>query len=93
LPFLDAIINEVKRVEFNYKSQIPSSKKIERAVLSGGGSNLTGIEKYFEKNLGIPTVKSAPFLKFEYPPAIEPLIKELNPCLSVSLGLALREFD
>jgi len=29
LPFIDAIINEVKRAEFNYKGQVPSSKKIE----------------------------------------------------------------
>ncbi|HUX36108.1 MAG TPA: type IV pilus assembly protein PilM [Candidatus Paceibacterota bacterium] len=93
LPFLDAIINEVKRVESNYKSQIPSSKKIERAVLSGGGSNLAGIERYFETHLGIPAVKAAPLAKFEYPPATEPLVRELNPFLSVSLGLVLREFS
>ncbi len=93
LPFLDAILNEVRRVEFNYKSQIPNSKKIERAVLSGGGGNLNGIEKYFEAHLGIPTVKAAPLLKFEYSPTMEPLTKELNSLLSVSLGLALREFS
>ncbi len=92
IPFLDAIINEVKRVEFNYKSQNPSAKKMERAVISGGGANLPGIERYFESRLGIPSVKAAPFLKLEYPPSIEPLVKELNPLLSVSLGLGLREF-
>ena len=92
-PFLDAIINEVKRVEFNYKGQVPNSRKVERAVLSGGGANLLGIEKYFESRLGIPTVKAAPLLKFEYPPSIEPLVKELNPVFSVSLGLTLREFN
>lgn len=93
LPFLDAIISEVKRVEFNYKTQIPTSKNIERAVLSGGGSNLAGIERYFTEHLGMPAVKAVPFSKFEYPPTIEPLVKELNPFLSVSLGLALREFS
>lgn len=93
LPFLDAIINEAKRVEFNYKSQIPNSKKIERAVLSGGGSNLIGIERYFEARLGVPTVKAAPLMKFERPSSMEPLVRELNPILSVSLGLAMREFN
>ncbi|MBI4085378.1 MAG: type IV pilus assembly protein PilM [Candidatus Liptonbacteria bacterium] len=92
MPFLDAIISEVKRVEANYKSQVPNSKKIERAVVSGGGANLAGLEKYFESSLGIPTVKAAPLSKFEYPAAVEPLAKELNSFLSVSLGLALREF-
>lgn len=93
MPFLDAIINEVKRAEFNYKSQVPNSKKVERAILSGGGANLQGIERYFESRLGVPTVKASPLLRFEYSPSIEPIIKELNPVLSVSLGLALREFE
>lgn len=92
LPFIDAIINEVKRAEFNYKGQVPSSKKIERAILSGGGAELTGIEKYFEAQLGVPAVKAAPLVKLEYPSSIEPLVKELNPLFGVSLGLTLREF-
>lgn len=92
-PFLDGILNELKRVEFNYKSQIPSSKKIERIVVSGGGANLAGIEKYFESQLGLPTVKAAPLMKLEYPASIEPLAKELSPLLTVSIGLALREFN
>ncbi len=93
LPFLDAIINEVKKVEFNYKSQVPNAKKIERAILSGGSANLLGVEKYFEEHLGIPTIKAAPFSRFEYTPAIEPLVGELNPLLSVALGLTLSKFS
>ena len=93
LPFVDAIINEVKRVEFNYKNQVPGARTIERAILSGGGANLLGIEKYVQERLGIPTVKAAPLLRFEYPSTIEPLAGELNPLLSVALGLTLREFS
>lgn len=92
LPFLDAIISEVKRVEFNYQSQVPGARKIERAILSGGGANLLGIEKYFGERLGIPAVKAAPLIRFEYPSAVEPLAGELNPLLSVALGLTLKEF-
>lgn len=91
LPFVDAILQEVKRVDFNYRSQVPGARKIERAVLCGGGANLLGIEKYAQDQLGMPAVKAAPFLKFEYPQAIEPLVRELNPSMSVALGLALRE--
>ncbi len=46
LPFIDAIINEVRRAEFSYKNQFPKAKPIERIMLTGGGSNLLGIEKY-----------------------------------------------
>lgn len=92
MPFIDAIINEVKRAEFNYNGQVPGAKKVERAILAGGGAELSGIEKYFEMQLGIPTVKASPLIRLEYSPSIEPLAKELNSLFGVSLGLTLREF-
>lgn len=92
LPFLDAIINEVKKANYRYESQFGGAAKIERAILTGGGANLRGIEKYFERDLGVSVVKAAPFARFEYPLAAEPLLPELNPVMSVALGLALREF-
>lgn len=92
LPFLDAIIGEVRRTEFNYQSQFPTAAKIERFILSGGGANLRGIEKYMSQELGRPVVKAAPLLRFEYPSALEPVVPELNPLLAVALGTTLREF-
>lgn len=92
IPFLDVIINEVKKVQFSYHSQFPSAKKTERMILSGGGANLLGIEQYFEKEFAIPTVKANPFARFEYAPEIEPLVAELNPVFCVALGLGMKEF-
>ncbi len=91
LPFLDAIISEVKRADFSYHAQFPSAPKIERVILSGGGANLLGIQKYFEQQLGIPAVKAAPLLKFDCPPLLAPIIADLDPLLSTALGLTLRE--
>lgn len=93
LPFLDAIISEVKKAQFVYAEQFPTGKKPERIILSGGGADLLGIEKYFQREFGIPIVKASPFLKFEYPPEIEPLVGELNPIMSVALGLGMKEFN
>ncbi len=92
IPFLDGIISEVKRAEFNYHAQFPGAPKAERILLSGGGANLLGIEKYMERQFGIPTLKASPFSKFEYRPEMQPLVPELNPLLAVALGLALKEF-
>jgi len=92
LPFLDVIINEVKRAEFSYHSQFPIAGKIERMIVSGGGANLLGIEKYMSGQLERPVVKANPLLRFEYPSVLEPLAPELNPMLSVALGLTLRQF-
>jgi len=92
LPFLDGILSEVKRAEFSYQGQFPQAAKIERIILSGGGANLLGIEKYVSRELGLPTVKAAPLLQFEYQTALESVVPELNPLLGVALGLTLREF-
>jgi len=91
LPFLDAIINEVKKAQYTYTQQFPTAKPAERVVLAGGGANLLGIEKYFEKDFGVPVVKAAPFMKFEYPPEIQPFVPELNSVMSVALGLGMKE--
>ncbi len=92
LPFLDVILSEAKRVRANYESQFPAAPKIERIVLAGGGANLLGLEQYVSKQMGIPAVKAAPILGLEFPPLLEPLLPELNPLLSLAIGLALREF-
>ncbi len=92
LPYVDAIVNEVKKAQFSFAQQFPAAAKAERVILAGGGANLLGIEKYFEKEIGVPVVKAAPFTKFEYPPEIAPFLPELNPLLTVALGLGIKQF-
>lgn len=88
LPFLDAIINEVKRAQVAFEKS--GEVKIERVILAGGGANMLGIDKYFEKQMGLPTVIGNPFSKVEYPAKIEPIIKELGPSFSVAIGLGIK---
>lgn len=92
LPYVDAMVNEVKKAQFSYGEQFPAAAKAERVILAGGGANLLGIEKYFEQAIGLPVVKAAPFTKFEYAPEIAPFIPELNPLLTVALGLGIKQF-
>ena len=89
-PFLDVIINEADRVRENYDKN--NKHKIERVILAGGGANLLGLDKYFEKQINLPTVVGNPFSKIDYPPAIDPFVKDLGPALSVAIGLGLRKF-
>ncbi len=92
IPFLDVILNDVKKAQFLYSEQFPPLKKPERIVLSGGGANLLGIEPYVERAFGIPTVRIAPISRFAYPLEMEPLVNELNPVLAIALGLGIKEF-
>lgn len=93
LPFLDAIIGDVKKAQFAYAQQFPTARKTERLMIAGGGANLLGIEKYFEREFAMPIVKAAPFSQFEYAPELAPVVAELNPVMSVALGLGLKEFS
>ena len=90
LPFLDAILEAVRKAQFAYQEQFPSGKPAERVVLSGGGANLLGIEAYFSREFKVPIVKANPFSQFAYPQEMEPVVPELNPVMSVALGLGLK---
>lgn len=88
LPLLDVILGEAEQVKNEYESR--SASKIERAILCGGGSNLLGIKEYAENRFSLPTVVGNPFHRVEYPPKIEPMVRELGPELAVAVGLGIR---
>jgi type IV pilus assembly protein PilM len=90
MPFLDAIINEIKRVNSKYEQNFNS--KIQKIILSGGGAKLLGIDNYFSSQFNLPVSTINPFLKVNYPQSIEPLIRDLGPSFSVAIGLGIKEF-
>ncbi len=91
LPFLDVIIQEVSHtrdvVERRY------GRPIKRAMLTGAGANLLGVEKYFGSQLDLPVAKPNPFLNVSYPVTLEPLLLELQNELPVAMGAAERYFS
>jgi len=89
MPILDVIINEVERVKNNFEKNY--NEKISSVILSGGGANLLGIEKYFEGQMGLPVKRADPLSKISYPPEMEPIIKDLSPHLTVALGLGVKQ--
>jgi type IV pilus assembly protein PilM len=90
LPLLDVIISEVKRVKEGYESSYQQA--VKKVILTGGGANLPGIEKYFSDQLGAVIVKANPFSQMQFSPKLEPLVSNIGPLLSVAVGLALKPF-
>lgn len=88
-PFLDAIIQEVRRAKEIYEREY--GDRVERIILAGGGANLSGIERHFAEELKLTVVKGAPFNQVDCPPSIMPLINELGVKFAVATGLGLRE--
>ncbi|MDP1706485.1 MAG: type IV pilus assembly protein PilM [bacterium] len=91
IPFLDVIIQEVKRVCEVYEKTY--GKKIERLFLVGGGANLVGLNDYFSQQLGVRPNDPIIFSGIKYSSSLELIIKQLNRELAVSAGLALKYFQ
>jgi len=87
-PSLDAIIGEITRTKNIYGKNYNGA--VEKVILAGGGANMPGIGNYFGERIGLPTEIANPFTRINYPPDIEPLLKELGPLMSVAIGLALK---
>jgi len=89
-PYLDVILSEAKRVKDIYEKNYRG--KIEKVILSGGGANLLGLEKYASDWFGLPTKKAEPFRRVVFPPALSPLAGEIGAPMAVALGLGVKQF-
>jgi Tfp pilus assembly PilM family ATPase len=89
MPILDVIINEAVRVKNNFEKNY--NERVTSVILSGGGANLPGIEKYVESEMALPVTKAAPFSKITYPQDMESIVKDLNPSFVVALGLGVKQ--
>ncbi len=88
LPYLDVILGEVRRVKNLYEKNY--SEKVERIILSGGGANLLGLEKYITEQFKLPALKANPFNRVGYQAPAAPLVGNLGAPLAVALGLGMR---
>jgi len=89
LPFLDVIIGEAKRAINSY--QVASRRDVKEIILTGGGANLLGIEKYFKKETNKEVKIGNALLKVDYPLELEPLAKEIGTNFSLAIGLGIKE--
>lgn len=90
IPFVDAILNEVKRAKVKYEQSFGNA--ITKVIIAGGGSKMPGMIPYAQEQLGLPVEISNPFLKIHYPETLEPIIKDLGPTFAISIGLGIKEF-
>lgn len=89
LPYLDAIIGEAIRAKNKFERE--QNKKIEKIFLAGGGANLTGIEEYFTKQMGMSVSIGNALSGLSHSPETEILAKQLGSELAIAAGLAIKE--
>jgi len=90
LSFLDVIIEEAQRLKSIFEERY--SKKVQKLILTGGGANLQGVEKYMGEQIGFPISPSQVFLDIEYDPRLGAIERGLGNELAVAVGVARRYF-
>lgn len=85
-PILDVIRNEAVQLVSLYESR---GDKINKILLSGAGSKIPSLAKYFE-NLNKPVLLANPWARVMYPEKLQPVVESLGLNLAVAAGLAMR---
>lgn len=85
-----SIINEVRYCLNLYQGQAESGR-VEKILLTGGSSFLTGLAEYIGSLLNLKVFIGDPWARVVYPTDLEPVLKELGPRFAVAIGLAMRD--
>ncbi len=89
LPILSALLGDIERLIDIYNRK--SARKIQKIILTGGGSQLKGIVEFAATTFGIEVAKGNPFGRIVSPPFMQPILREIGPYFSVAAGAALYE--
>lgn len=85
------IVNEVRYMLELFENS--NNEKIEKIILSGGGSLLVNLSNYLENLLNIRVIVGNPWFRVTCPEEIRPVLDEIGPKMSVAIGLALRGLE
>lgn len=94
------LINEVKYIFNFYQTQSKyiglttgGSERIEKIVLTGGSSFVPNLDSHLSSLLNVKVFLGDPWARLAYPADLKPVLDELGPLMSVSIGLALRNIE
>ncbi len=90
-PLVEMIFREIERIMIAYNRE--TERKIEKVILTGGGSRLKGVVEYAAKVFGLEVSVGNSFRKTVYPKFMQPILRDVSPHFSVAVGLALREIS
>jgi len=90
---LSPIITEIKYLLKIYYEQISrEGQTLDKIILTGGGALLGNfLDKYLTATLDIRTYIGDPWARVIYPEELKPVLQEIGPRFSVTIGLAMRE--
>jgi type IV pilus assembly protein PilM len=93
IPPLEAVSRELSlevQRTFDYFASSAESERISKIVLSGGSSQLAGLDEFLSSTWGIPVEPARPFQSIQLPAATQQEVASAGPVLAVAVGLAMR---
>ena len=90
-PLIDRIFMQSQSLGREFTES--TGRAVERIILTGGGSRLTGFPEYFSEVMGLEVRIIDSFKKIVYPATLAPIIQSINPSMSIAAGLALKGFE
>lgn len=85
------IINEIKYMIDLFENS--NNEKVEKIILSGGGSVLINLANYLENALNVQVIIGNPWFRVSYPKELQPVLSEVGPRLAIAIGLAMRSIE
>jgi type IV pilus assembly protein PilM len=87
------VVGEIAR-SLDFFAATAAETRIQRVLLSGGGSKVSGLPEAFRERTGLPVEHLNPLSKMLPSTRFDPsFLEEVGPALGVSVGLALRRID
>lgn len=90
---LDMISGEINRVVESYRKKYGAEKNIDGLILSGGVSNMAGIDEYFQRKVQLETLVGNPFRRLSHDQRLDGALSKINNRFAVAVGLALKGVD
>ncbi|MBP9868988.1 type IV pilus assembly protein PilM [Patescibacteria group bacterium] len=92
---LKPILDEI-RYSFNlYQGQTEDGqqKRIDKIILTGGGALLPNLPEFLTSLMNVNTYLGDPWARIVYPTDLRPILDEIGPRFSVSIGCAMRDIE
>lgn len=87
----EQLLQQAQQILSMYNSQ--TGHTINKTILIGGGANLKGLARTWEKLIGHKTVVGNPWQGLAFPQELENRLQEIGPTYAVAVGLARRGFN
>lgn len=95
-PVLETLIQDVSKTTEFFRENLwkdQKNKEIKKVILTGGGSNLKGLDAYLSSKLSQKVVLADPWVEFGFKNNIPPISKQDSQGFSTVIGLSLRARD